>query len=58
MIRNRAREQRGLYDLTDLFDRNEYIYVDYAHVSPNGNRYAAERILSIIVEQVGGSAAD
>lgn len=58
MIRREAENMRGFYDLTDLFDRDEYIYVDYAHVSPNGNKYAAERILSIIGEQVGGPATD
>ena len=58
MIRRGAEGLRGFHDLTDLFDRDEYIYVDYAHVSPNGNEYAAERILSIVDEQAGGQATN
>ena len=58
MIKKNAENSRGFYDLTNVFDRDEYIYVDYAHVSPNGNRYAAERILSVIDGEEGGSAAD
>jgi lysophospholipase L1-like esterase len=58
MIKREAESLRGFHDLTELFDRNEYIYVDYAHVSPNGNSYAAERILSVIEARQGPSAAD
>jgi hypothetical protein len=31
-------------DITDTFDRDEYIYVDSAHVSANGNALVAARI--------------
>jgi lysophospholipase L1-like esterase len=58
MVKELMREERSFHDLTDLFDRNEYIYVDYAHVSPNGNRYAAERILSIIDAHSDGLETD
>ena len=58
MIKKNAENLRGFDDLTSVFDRDEYIYVDYAHVSPNGNRYAAERILSVIDGEESGSAAD
>lgn len=36
------------YDFTDIFDRNEYIYIDFCHTSPNGNRYVAEEIANIL----------
>jgi hypothetical protein len=35
------------YDLTSALDIDEYIYVDFAHVSPNGNRLVAARIAEI-----------
>jgi hypothetical protein len=58
MIKKNADNSPDFYDLANVFDRDEYIYVDYAHVSPNGNRYAAERILSIIDGEEGSSVAD
>lgn len=33
-----------ILDESRLFDRDEYIFVDAAHVSPNGNRLMAERL--------------
>ncbi len=58
MIKSNAGGLQGYFDVTNLFDRDEYIYIDYAHVSPNGNRYAAERILSIIDAGEGGPPAN
>lgn len=34
--------------LVDAFDREEYIYLDHCHVSPNGNKIIAERIYNHI----------
>jgi hypothetical protein len=34
-----------MLDLTDSFDSSEYIYIDHCHVSENGNRIIAERIV-------------
>lgn len=31
-------------DITSLFDRDEYIFIDFCHVSPNGNAIIAERM--------------
>lgn len=31
-------------DLTNAFDKEEYIYIDFCHVSPNGNKIIAEQI--------------
>ena len=39
--------------LTDAFDRDEYIYIDLAHVSPNGNRIIAEKIYNHLVHSKG-----
>ena len=36
------------YDFTDIFDGNEYTYIDVCHVTANGNRRVAERIAQIV----------
>ncbi|MBL7872736.1 MAG: hypothetical protein JNM78_14055 [Cyclobacteriaceae bacterium] len=36
-----------IVDLTDAFDGNEYIYIDFCHVSENGNKIIAEKIASL-----------
>jgi hypothetical protein len=40
---------KRIIDLTSAFDGNEYIYIDDMHVSPNGNRIIAEKILTRII---------
>ncbi len=45
-------------DLTDTFDRDEPIYIDFCHVSPNGNAIMAARMADFIVPDIlatGGS---
>ncbi|HIM00269.1 MAG TPA: hypothetical protein EYG46_04630 [Myxococcales bacterium] len=37
-----------MIDLSTEFDRDEYLFIDAGHVSPNGNRLMAERIHGII----------
>ncbi len=37
-----------IYDLTDIYNSEEYIYIDYVHVSPNGNLIMAKRINQIL----------
>lgn len=34
--------------LVDAFDNEDYIYIDFCHVSPNGNQIIAKKIYSII----------
>ncbi|MBI5504349.1 MAG: hypothetical protein HY899_06085 [Deltaproteobacteria bacterium] len=36
------------YDFTDIFDGDEYTYIDVCHVTANGNRRVAERIDQIL----------
>ena len=50
LIKSKMTDQPGLYDFTDVLDKPEYIYIDFSHVSPNGNRYVAERILKTLNE--------
>lgn len=37
-----------IYDFSNSFDRDEFIYVDFAHVSQNGNRIVAERLANLL----------
>jgi hypothetical protein len=46
-----VRERTGsgeFYDFVPVLDRDEYIYIDFCHLSPNGNRYIAQRIAEIV----------
>jgi len=40
----RERDRDWLLDYTDLFDRDEDIYIDFCHVSKNGNLIIAQQI--------------
>jgi len=40
------------YDFTDVFDGDDYIYVDEAHVTPNGTRRVAERLNGIVGDRL------
>lgn len=35
-------------DLTGMFDGDDYLYIDFAHVSPQGNDIAASRIAALL----------
>ncbi len=51
-IKNKIAE-RGhtwIIDLTDKFDGDEYIYIDFCHVSPNGNEIIAKEISKVMNE--------
>ena len=38
------RGHKWILDYTDMFSRDEYIYIDFCHVSPNGNLIIAKQI--------------
>ena len=40
-----------IVDLSDRFDGDEYIFIDFCHVSPNGNEIIAKEISSVIGTQ-------
>jgi hypothetical protein len=50
LIRQRMQGRPGLYDFTGVLDRKEYLYVDFCHLSPNGNRYIAHRVVEVLAE--------
>ncbi|MBD1911790.1 MULTISPECIES: hypothetical protein [unclassified Leptolyngbya] len=41
----RERNYDWIVDYTDLLSRDEYIYIDFCHVSPNGNEILARRLV-------------
>lgn len=43
-----ARKHPWIIDLSDRFDGDEYIFIDFCHVSPNGNHIIAREITSLI----------
>ena len=43
----------NVVDLTHAFDLDEYIYIDYCHVSPNGNKIIAQELLNKVNEIAG-----
>jgi hypothetical protein len=47
LIQRRMAEVSGFYDLVSVLDADEYFYVDFCHLSPNGNRLVAARIAEI-----------
>jgi hypothetical protein len=48
LIRSKMAGRPGLYDLTGVLDHDEYIYIDFCHLSPNGNRYVAQRLVEVL----------
>ncbi len=45
------RKHPWIYDLSDQFDGDEIIYIDFCHVSSNGNEIMAKAISKVIQEQ-------
>ncbi len=42
------RNHQWIVDLTDKFDGDNYIYIDFCHVSPNGNEIIAKEMTRIV----------
>ena len=51
----RKRGHKWILDYTDMFSRDEYIYIDFCHVSPNGNLIIAKQIYKDIKRLYGKS---
>jgi lysophospholipase L1-like esterase len=41
-------DARGFADFTAVLDRDEYIYIDFVHVSPNGNALIAQALAELV----------
>ena len=46
-----AELRNDVLDLTSSFDGNEYFYIDWCHVTPNGNQVIADQILKRIKQK-------
>ena len=51
LIRKEVAKQDDFHDFVDLLDRDEYIYIDFCHLSPNGNGYVAEKMVQIVTNE-------
>jgi hypothetical protein len=54
LIRAKMAERPGLHDFTGVLDRDEYIYIDFCHLSPNGNRHVAQKLVEVLEGKSGG----
>lgn len=50
LIQKKMQGRPGLLDFTGVLDRKEYLYFDFCHLSPNGNRYVAQRLVDVLAE--------
>jgi lysophospholipase L1-like esterase len=48
LIRSKLARGDGLHDIVSILDVDEYLYIDFCHLSPNGNRRVAEKIAEIV----------
>ena len=52
LIKQRLMRHKHFYDLTDALDVDEFVYIDFCHVSPNGNRRIASRLAAIAKNRI------
>lgn len=48
LIRQKIRGQRNLYDFTGALDHQQYLYIDFCHLSPNANRLIASKLVELL----------
>jgi hypothetical protein len=48
LIKERMAGRPDLYDFTAVLDRPEPVYIDFCHLSPNGNRYVAQKMVEVL----------
>jgi hypothetical protein len=47
----RERNHPWIYDLSTSLDNNDYVFIDFCHVSPNGNEAVAKEIVAIVKKE-------
>jgi hypothetical protein len=52
-LKIKERNHPWVYDLSDRFDGSDYIYIDFCHVSPNGNEIIAKEISKVVKYENG-----
>jgi hypothetical protein len=53
LVKEKMAGRPGFLDFTGVLDRPEYIYIDFCHLSPNGNRYVAQRLVEVLESRSG-----
>jgi lysophospholipase L1-like esterase len=53
LIKQKVTGRPGLHDFTDVLDHPEYFYIDFSHLSPNGNRYVARKLMEVLEGKSG-----
>jgi hypothetical protein len=48
LIKQKMVGRPDFYDFTGVLDHPEYIYIDFSHLSPNGNRYVARKLVEVL----------
>jgi hypothetical protein len=56
-IKIKERNHPWVYDLSDKFDGSDYIFIDFCHVSPNGNEIIAKEISKVVKQENAVSIA-
>ena len=51
LVERRMAKAGGFHNLLRALDVDDYVYVDFCHVSPNGNRVIATRIANLVQPQ-------
>ncbi len=58
LIRQRMLDHPGLHDFAGVLDQQEYIYIDFCHLSPNGNRYIADKLVKVLEHSVRSTSPE
>jgi lysophospholipase L1-like esterase len=48
LIRDKIAQSGQFQDFVPVLDRDEHIYIDFCHLSPNGNRHVAQKIAEVV----------
>jgi hypothetical protein len=48
LIRSEMHKHKNLHDFSKILDHPEYMYIDFCHLSPNGNKYIAEGLVQLL----------
>jgi hypothetical protein len=41
-------KHKNLHDFSKILDHPEYMYIDFCHLSPNGNKYISEGLVQLL----------
>lgn len=50
LIKQKMAGRPGLYDFTGVLDHPEYVFIDSMHISPNGNRHIAQKLVEVLAK--------